>query len=102
MGLPYNVNLVDINKGAQFDPAFSAISSNDRIPTAIDPYGPQRATTSIFESEAILQYLSRNTGKLCGTIEHDRISTVQWLMWQMGGLGPMAGQAYHFLKYAQK
>lgn len=102
MGLEYNVHLIDINKGDQFDPAFLKISPNNRIPAIVDPEGPDGEPISIFESGAILQYLARKTGKFCGTTERQRIEVDQWLMWQIGGVGPMAGQAHHFLKYAPK
>ncbi|SDW42362.1 glutathione S-transferase N-terminal domain-containing protein [Roseicitreum antarcticum] len=100
MGLPYKLHLIDIGKGAQFDPDFLKIAPNNRMPAITDPEGPDGAPVSIFESGAILQYLARKTGKFCGTTERARIAADQWLMWQMGGLGPMAGQAHHFLKYA--
>ena len=100
MGLPYNVNLVNIGAGEQFAPEFLKISPNNRMPAIIDPEGPDGAPISIFESGAILQYLARKTGQFCGPTQRDRIAVDQWLMWQMGGLGPMAGQAHHFLKYA--
>ena len=100
MGLPYNLNLVDISAGQQFEPDFLKISPNNRMPAIIDPVGPEGEPISIFESGAILQYLARKTGQFCGPTERDRIAVDQWLMWQMGGLGPMAGQAHHFLKYA--
>ncbi len=100
MGLPYTTHLVDISKGDQFQPAFLRISPNNRMPAIVDPDGPDDAAISIFESGAILQYLARKTGLFCGRSERERIAVDQWLMWQMGGLGPMAGQAHHFLKYA--
>ncbi len=100
MGLPYEVHLIDIGKGDQFDPDFLKIGPNNRMPVIIDPDGPDGAPISIFESGAILQYLARKTGEFCGPTERDRIAVDQWLMWQMGGVGPMAGQAHHFLKYA--
>jgi len=100
MALPYNVHLVNIAAGEQFAPDFLRIAPNNRMPAIIDPDGPDGAPVSIFESGAILQYLARKTGKFCGANERDRIAVDQWLMWQMGGLGPMAGQAHHFLKYA--
>jgi GST-like protein len=100
MGLPYQLHLVDIGAGDQFKPAFLEISPNNRMPAIIDHDGPDGAAVSLFESGAILQYLARKTGQFYGTTERDRISVDQWLMWQMGGLGPMAGQAHHFLKYA--
>ena len=100
MGLPYTLHLVDIRKGDQFDPEFLKIAPNNRMPAIVDPQGPDGAPIAIFESGAILQYLARKTGQFCGPTERDRIAVDQWLMWQMGGLGPMAGQAHHFLKYA--
>ncbi len=98
--LPYRLHLVDIGAGDQFAPEFLAISPNNRMPAITDPDGPDGKPISIFESGAILQYLARKTGKFCGATERERIAVDQWLMWQMGGLGPMAGQAHHFLKYA--
>jgi len=100
MGLPYTVRYVNIGKGEQFDPAFLAIAPNNRMPAIIDPAGPDGAAVSLFESGAILQYLGRKTGQFYGATERERIEIEQWLMWQMGGVGPMAGQAHHFLKYA--
>lgn len=100
MGLPYNLHLVDIGAGDQFRPDFLKIAPNNRMPAIIDPDGPDGKPVSIFESGAILQYLARKTGRFYGESERDRIAVDQWLMWQMGGLGPMAGQAHHFLKYA--
>ncbi|OUS06861.1 glutathione S-transferase [Rhodobacterales bacterium 52_120_T64] len=100
MGLPYNLKLVDIGAGDQFKPNFLKIAPNNRMPAIIDPEGPDGEPIAIFESGAILQYLVRKTGKFGGTSERNRIEVDQWLMWQMGGLGPMAGQAHHFLKYA--
>ncbi len=100
MELPYKLNLVNIGKGEQFEPDFLKISPNNRMPAITDPDGPDGKPISIFESGAILQYLARKTGKFGGPTERDRIAVDQWLMWQMGGLGPMAGQAHHFLKYA--
>jgi GST-like protein len=100
MGLPYTVHLVNIGAGEQFAPDFLAIAPNNRIPAIIDPEGPDGAPVSIFESGAILQYLARKTGLFYGATERDRIAVDQWLMWQMGGVGPMAGQLHHFLHYA--
>ncbi len=100
LGLPYRVKLVNIGKGEQFDPGFLKIAPNNRMPAIVDPEGPDGAPIAIFESGAILQYLARKTGKLYGATERARVATDQWLMWQMGGVGPMAGQANHFLKYA--
>ena len=100
MALPYTLHLVDIGKGDQFDPEFLKLSPNNRMPAIIDPDGPEGRPISIFESGAILQYLGRKTGQFYGSSDRDRIVIDQWLMWQMGGVGPMAGQAHHFLNYA--
>ena len=100
MGLPYDLRLVDIGKGEQFEPSFLAIAPNNRMPAIVDPEGPDGAPISVFESGAILQYLARKTGEFGGQTERERVAVDQWLMWQMGGLGPMAGQAHHFLRYA--
>lgn len=100
MGLPYEVTLIDISAGDQFAPEFLKIAPNNRMPAITDPDGPAGQPVSLFESGAILQYLARKTGQFYGTDARQRLSVDQWLMWQMGGLGPMAGQAHHFLKYA--
>jgi GST-like protein len=100
MELPYRLHLVNIGAGEQFAPEFLKLSPNNRMPAIVDPDGPDREPISLFESGAILQYLARKTGRFYGEIERDRIIVDQWLMWQMGGVGPMAGQAHHFLKYA--
>ncbi|MBK5927547.1 glutathione S-transferase, partial [Rhodobaculum claviforme] len=100
MGLPYTLHYVDIGAGDQFKPEFLKIAPNNRMPAIVDHDGPDGAPIAIFESGAILQYLARKTGQFGGPTERDRITVDQWLMWQMGGLGPMAGQAHHFLKYA--
>jgi GST-like protein len=100
MGLRYKTHLINIGAGDQFDPAFLKIAPNNRMPAIVDHDGPEGAPISIFESGAILMYLARKTGQFYGTTERERIAVEQWLMWQMGGVGPMAGQAHHFLKYA--
>ncbi len=100
MELPYNLHLVNIGEGDQFKPDFLKIAPNNRMPAIVDPEGPDGKPISIFESGAILQYLARKTGRFYGATERDRVSVDQWLMWQMAGVGPMAGQAHHFLKYA--
>ncbi|MGB8623283.1 MAG: glutathione S-transferase N-terminal domain-containing protein [Paracoccaceae bacterium] len=100
MDLPYTLHLVNIGAGEQFEPDFLKIAPNNRMPAIVDPEGPDGAPISIFESGAILQYLARKTGKFYGETERDRVAVDQWLMWQMGGVGPMAGQAHHFLSYA--
>lgn len=100
MALPYETHLINIGAGDQFKPDFLRIAPNNRMPAIVDHDGPDGAPVSLFESGAILQYLARKTGQFYGTTERDQIAVDQWLMWQMGGLGPMAGQAHHFLKYA--
>ena len=99
-GLAYEMVPVDINKGEQFDPAFLKISPNNRMPAIIDPDGPGGRPVSVFESGAILQYLGRKTGRFYPKDERARAAVEEWLFWQVGGLGPMAGQANHFLHYA--
>ena len=98
--LPYVVHPVDISKGEQFAPEFLQISPNNRIPAIVDPDGPGGRPISVFESGAILQYLGRKTGKFYPRDERARVAVDAWLFWQMGGLGPMAGQAVHFRRYA--
>ena len=100
MGLPYTVKYVNIGAGDQFDPEFLKIAPNNRIPAIVDPDGPGGRPVSIFESGAILMYLARKTGLFYGNSERERTEIEQWLMWQMGGVGPMAGQAHHFIRYA--
>lgn len=106
LGAPYRVNYVNIGKGEQFEPAFLAISPNNRMPAIVDPEGPASdgkwggAPISVFESGAILQYLGRKFGRFYPADERGRVEVDQWLFWQMGGLGPMAGQAHHFRQYA--
>ena len=99
-GLPYVVRPVDISEGEQFAPGFLAISPNNRIPALVDPAGPSGRRISVFESGAILQYLGRKTGKFYPRDERARVAVDEWLFWQIGGLGPMAGQANHFRRYA--
>jgi len=100
MGLEYQTHLINIGAGDQFKPDFLALSPNNRMPAIVDHDGPDGAPISVFESGAILQYLARKTGLFYGTSERDRVRVEEWLMWQMGGLGPMAGQNHHFNKYA--
>ncbi len=99
-GLPYNLVPVNIAKGEQFEPAFLKIAPNNRMPAIVDPDGPGGKPISIFESGAILQYLGRKTGKFYPKDERGRVEVDQWLFWQMGGVGPMAGQVHHFKGYA--
>jgi GST-like protein len=100
-GLPYVIRPVDINKGAQFDPAFLAISPNNRIPAIVD-HAPADggAPIAMFESGAILLYLADKIGRLIPQDERGRLDCIQWLFWQMANLGPMAGQNHHFGLYA--
>jgi len=100
LGVPYNVKYVNIGKGDQFQPDFLKIAPNNRMPAIIDPEGPGGEPISIFESGAILQYLGRKFGKFYPADERQRVVVDEWLMWQMGGLGPMSGQAGHFRNYA--
>jgi GST-like protein len=97
MGLAYRVRPVDITQGAQHDPAFLAISPNHRIPAIVDPDGPGGAPISVFESGAILLYLADKTGRFLPADPRARVPVYEWLMWQMGGFGPMPGQVHHFL-----
>ena len=101
-GLPYVVHPVDISRGEQFAPHFLAISPNNRIPAIVDPAGPGGAPIAVFESGAILQYLGRKSGKFYPRDERARVAVEEWLYWQVGGLGPMAGQAIHFRRYASE
>ena len=99
-GLPYRVHPVDIGAGAQFEPGFLAISPNNKIPAITDPDGPEGSPISLFESGAILLYLAGKTGRFLPTGTAARYEVLQWLMFQMGGVGPMLGQAHHFRIYA--
>lgn len=99
-GLPYDVRFVNIGAGDQFKPEFLAISPNNRMPAIVDPDGPGGEPISVFESGAILQYLGRKTGQFYPQDERARVDVDQWLFWQMGGVGPMAGQCHHFRNYA--
>ncbi|MBW8639501.1 glutathione S-transferase N-terminal domain-containing protein [Hoeflea sp. WL0058] len=97
---PYDVKYVHIGKGEQFEPEFLKIAPNNRMPAIIDPEGPGGEPISVFESGAILQYLGRKFGRFYPSDERARVAVDEWLFWQMGGLGPMAGQAHHFRQYA--
>ena len=101
MGLAYVVKPVNIGAGEQFEPDFLRISPNNRMPAIIDPDGPDGEPIAIFESGAILQYLGRKSGEFYPADPRARAAVEQWLFWQMGGLGPMAGQAHHFRTYAK-
>lgn len=100
MALPYDVKLVNIYGGDQKQAANTAVNPNAKVPSIVDPDGPGGQLITVFESGAILLYLARKTGQFYGTTERQRIEVDQWLMWQMGNLGPMAGQVHHFVKYA--
>ncbi len=95
MGLPYTAHPIDIGKDEQFAPDFLKISPNNRIPAIVD----RESGYSLFESGAILMYLAEKTGKLMPKDMASRYRVIEWLMWQMGGAGPMLGQAHHFLKF---
>jgi GST-like protein len=99
-GLPYRVHPVNIGAGDQFKPEFLKISPNNKMPAMIDSDGPDGKPISMFESGAMLLYLASKTGKFLPENIRDRWSTLQWLMFQMGGVGPMLGQSHHFLVYA--
>ena len=101
-GLPYVLHGVDISAGQQFEPSFLAMSPNNRMPAIVDPDGPDGEPLSVFESGAILQYLANKTGRFGGETPRERVAVSEWLFWQMGGLGPMAGQANHFRIYASE
>ena len=102
VGLPYRVHAVDIGKDEQFAPEFLKISPNNKIPAIVDPDGPDGEPISLFESGAILIYLAEKTGKLMPADPRGRYTVLQWLMFQMGGVGPMFGQANHFIRFASE
>lgn len=102
LGIPWKLNHVNIGAGEQFEPDFLKISPNNRMPAIIDPEGPDGEPVSVFESGAILQYLGRKFEQFYPADERGRIEVDQWLHWQMGGLGPIAGQAHHFRIYAKE
>jgi GST-like protein len=99
-GLPYRIHPIDIGAGAQFEADFLAISPNNKIPAIKDPVGPDGAPISLFESGAILLYLAGKSGRLLPADTRGKYEVLQWLMFQMGGVGPMLGQAHHFRIYA--
>ena len=96
MQIPYDVTIVDISKGEQFTESFLSISPNNKIPAILDDDGPD-GTLSIFESGAILVYLGQKTGKFWPTTIRDQAEVLQWLMFQVGGFGPIPGQVHHFI-----
>ena len=100
LGLPYTIVPIDIGKGDQFKPEFLAISPNNKMPAITDPDGPDGEPISIFESGAIMIYLAEKTGKLMPTDPRGRYRVMEWLMFQMGTVGPLLGQTAHFRRYA--
>jgi len=101
LGVPYRIRPVNIGKGEQFEPAFLRISPNNRIPAIVDDApAVGKEPLSIFESGAILTYLAEKTGRLLPTDARGKFEVLQWLFWQVGGLGPMTGQNHHFMQYA--
>jgi GST-like protein len=102
LGLPYHVHAINIGKNEQFAPEFIAINPNSKIPAIVDPDGPDGKPVSMMESGAILIYLAEKTGKLMPAAGRDRYVALQWLMFQMGGVGPMFGQVHHFLRAAKE
>jgi GST-like protein len=99
LGIPYRMIPVNIGKGDQFKPEFLAMNPNGKMPVIVD-HDAHGGPVTLFESGAILQYLAEKTGKFMPTELHARYRVLEWVYWQVGGLGPMAGQAHHFLKYA--
>ena len=102
MGLPYDVHVVDITQNEQFEPAFLAISPNNKIPAIVDPDGPGGRPISVFESGACLLYLAEKTGRFWPAEPAAHVATLEWLMFQMGGFGPIPGQVHHFIALADK
>jgi len=102
LGLPYNVHAINIGKNDQFEPRFVAINPNSKIPAIVDPEGPDGKPVSMMESGAILIYLAEKAGKLLPAAGRGRYEVLQWLMFQMGGVGPMFGQVHHFLRAAKE
>ena len=102
LGLPYQAHPVNIGKGEQFAPEYLKINPNGKIPSIVDPQGPDGKPIAMMESGAILIYLARKTGKLFPQAERAQYDVLQWLMFQMGGVGPMFGQTHHFLRAAKE
>ena len=102
LGLPYEAHLVSFESNDQFSPAFLALNPNNKIPAILDPHGPGGQPLALWESGAILVYLAEKTGQLLPADPAQRYQTLQWLMWQMGGVGPMFGQLGFFHKFAGK
>jgi GST-like protein len=102
LGLDYWVHPINITKNEQFAPDYLKISPNNKIPAIVDPQGPDGEALALFESGAILLYLAEKTGRLLPAAARARYEALQWLMWQMGGFGPMLGQAHHFRRFAKE
>ncbi len=102
LGLPYEVTVVDIRKDDQFKPEFLAVNPNNKIPAIVDREGPGGQPLTVFESGAILLYLAEKTGKLLPKSGAERYAAMQWLMFQMGGVGPMFGQLSHFVRFSKE
>ena len=102
LGLPYSVHPINIGKGEQFTPEFIALNPNSKIPAIVDPEGPDGGPIAMMESGAILIYLAGKTGKLLPDPVRQRYVALQWLMFQMGGVGPIFGQVHHFLRAAKE
>jgi GST-like protein len=101
-GLPYRAHAINIGQGDQFKPEYLAINPNGKIPSIVDPDGPDGKPYAMMESGAILVYLAGKTGKLLPKSERGKFDALQWLMFQMGGVGPMFGQVHHFLRAAKE
>ena len=102
IGMPYEVHPINIGQGDQFKPEYLAINPNNKIPSIIDPDGPGGKPFTLFESGAILMYLAEKSGKLWPADVRQRYTVIQWLMFQMGGVGPMFGQANYFYRLEEK
>jgi len=102
LGIPYNVNIINIMKDEQFAPEFLKISPNNKIPAIVDPEGPGGKSISVFESGAILKYLAQKFNKFYPSETRTQVKVDEWLMWQVGGFGPMLGQNHHFALFAKE
>jgi GSH-dependent disulfide-bond oxidoreductase len=102
IGLPYEAHYTGLSDDAMRSPEYLSLNPNNKIPAIIDPHGPDGEPMPLFESGAILIYLAEKTGKLLGKTKSERYQIIQWVMWQMGGLGPMLGQLGFFVKFAGK
>ena len=102
LGLPYRVHSIDIGKGDQFKPEYGAINPNSKIPAIVDPLGPEGSALRLMESGAILVYLAEKSGRLLPKSGNARYAALEWLMFQMGGVGPIFGQVHHFVRAAKE